>query len=333
MRLCVVVPLLNEEANLPELHRRLRATLDKIGGDHHIILVDDGSTDSSTKLIAELSQADATVVGLRLSRNFGHEAASTAGLDLAAQLGAEAAILMDADLQDPPEMIEQLVARWKEGYEIVYALRRRREGESLGKRLFAWLFYRLLNGMSDVRIPMDAGDFRLMDAKVLRALGQCREKDRFMRALVAWTGFKSMALPYDRPPRQAGRTHYRFWKLLLLSLDAAVGFSITPLRLASALGFVITLLSMVLAGIIVVQKMMGRMPAPGYALMASGLFFLGGVQMLLLGILGEYIGRIYRQTQGRPLYLVSQKIPTGDLIGSLTPAAPTAGSAGAAPKS
>jgi dolichol-phosphate mannosyltransferase len=163
-----------------------------------------------------------------------------------------------------------------------------------------------------------------MDAKVLQALGQCREKDRFMRGLVAWTGFKSIALPYDRPARQAGRTHYQFWKLLLLSLDAAVGFSITPLRLASALGFAITLLSMAMAGIIVVQRLVHHgMPFQGYALVVSGLFFLGGVQMLLLGILGEYIGRIYRQTQGRPLYLVSQKIPAGDLIGRFASQGPT----------
>ena len=308
MRLCVVIPMLNEAANLGALYRRLKETIAKLDCDGRIIFVDDGSTDESARLIADLAAADGHVVGICLSRNFGHEAASTAGLDEAAALGADAAVLMDADLQDPPEVIEQLVARWKEGNQIVYAVRRKRHGEGFIKRVCAYLFYRIHNWLSDVKIPTDTGDFRLMDAKVLEAVRLCREQDRFVRGLVAWTGFQSAAVEYDRPPRGAGKSKYGFWKLLFLSFDAAVGFSIAPLRLATAMGFVVTFLSMAMALIIIIQKLAVGIKIEGYALLASGLFFLGGVQMLLLGILGEYIGRIYRQAQGRPLYLVSRRI-------------------------
>jgi dolichol-phosphate mannosyltransferase len=308
MRVSVVVPVLNEEGNLRELHRRLVGTFEKLGCDRRLIFVDDGSTDRSAEVIGELAGKDPTVIGLRLSRNFGHEAASTAGLDAAAELESDGAVLMDADLQDPPEVIEELFARWREGYQIVYAVRRQRHGETALKKGWAWLFYRSLNWISDVRIPMDVGDFRLVDAKVLEAVRLCREQDRFVRGLVVWTGFKSTAVAYDRPARFSGVTKYRFWKLLFLSLDAAVGFSITPLRFASAVGFVVTIFSLIMVLIIVIQKVFIGINIQGYALLASGLFFLGGVQMLLLGILGEYIGRIYRQTQGRPLYLVSERI-------------------------
>ena len=305
MRLSVVVPLLNEEGSLPELYQRLTATLDKLQCQRQILFVDDGSTDGSGQIIRDLAAKDPTVQGIRLSRNFGHEAASTAGLDAA---DGDAVVLMDADLQDPPETIEQLVERWRQGNQVVYAVRRRRLGESWFKRATSWVFYRMLNGLSNVRIPPDAGDFRLIDAKVLQALRQCREQDRFVRGLVAWTGFKTAAVEYDRPGRAAGETKYSPLKLLLLSLDAAIGFSILPLRIATAVGFLVTLVSLVMAAIIVVQKLLNEIAIAGYALQTSALFFLGGVQMMLLGILGEYIGRIYRQAQGRPLYLVAEKI-------------------------
>jgi dolichol-phosphate mannosyltransferase len=305
MLLSVVIPLLNEEGSLPELHRRIAQTTEKLGCERQIIFVDDGSTDGSARVIRELAAQDPSVVGLRFSRNFGHEAASTAGLDAAC---GDAAILMDADLQDPPELIEQMVRLWQDGNEIVYAVRRRREGEGWFKRSTSWLFYRMLDRLADVSIPKDTGDFRLIDARVLHALRQCRETDRFVRGLVAWTGFRSTSLLYDRPARLAGVTKYNPLRLLLLSLDAAVGFSILPLRIATGCGMAVTLLSLVMVAIIAVQKLLHEMPAPGYALLACGLFFLGGVQMMLLGILGEYIGRIYRQTQSRPLYLVAEKI-------------------------
>jgi len=217
---------------------------------------------------------------------------------------------MDADLQDPPEMIEAMVEKWREGYEIVYARRAKRRGESLYKKGTSWLFYRILRFLADVEIPPDVGDFRLVDRKVVDAVRQCREHDRFIRGLVAWTGFRSAAIEYDRPERAGGETKYSSVTLLLLSLDAAVGFSILPLRFASAIGFTVTLGSLVLVAVLVAQKVFRQLDIPGYALQTAGLFFLGGVQMLMLGILGEYVGRIYRQSQSRPLYIVRQTIGT-----------------------
>ena len=305
MRLSVVIPLLNEEANLRPLHDRLAAVFAQLGCDAQMIFVDDGSTDGSGKVIAELAAGDSRVTGLRFSRNFGHEAASTAGFDLA---DGDAIVLMDADLQDPPEMIATMVARWRDGNQIVYAKRSRRQGESAYKRFTSWLFYRILQGLSDVKIPPDVGDFRLIDKKVQEAVKRCREQDRFMRGLIAWTGFKTVAVTYDRPERARGQTKYNTLKLLWLSLDAAVGFSILPLRIATALGFCVTAFSLLMVAILVWQKVFKEIAIPGYALLATGMFFLGGVQMLLLGILGEYIGRVYRQVQGRPLYVVSEVI-------------------------
>jgi len=303
MRLSVVVPLLNEEANLKLLHERLQPVFARLGCQSQIVFVDDGSTDRSAQIIAELAQADPAVIGIRFSRNFGHEAASTAGLDHA---DGDAVVLMDADLQDPPELLEEMVAKWQAGAEVVYAVRRDREGETAFKRLTAWVFYRFLNILSDVSIPRDTGDFRLMDRRVVQALRGCREQDRFLRGLIAWTGFRSQAVHYDRPARHGGETKYNPLKLLWLSLDAAVGFSILPLRVATALGFLVTFFSVIMIAIIVVQKVFNDITMPGYALLATGMFFLGGVQMMLLGVVGEYIGRIYRQSQARPLYIVRE---------------------------
>ena len=307
MQLAIIIPLLNEEVNLKPLHERISQTISRMGCDARIIFVDDGSRDSSPSVIAELAREDPRVIGLRFSRNFGHEAASTAGFDHVPD-GCDAAVLMDADLQDPPEMIEKLVARWREGNDIVYARRKRREGESAYKRITSWLFYRVLHVLSDVEIPRDVGDFRLIDRKVLDALKLCRERDRFIRGLIAWTGFKSSAVEYDRPERAGGETKYNTLKLLWLSFDAAIGFSILPLRIASAIGVLITLGSLIMVAILIAQKLFRQLDIPGYALQTAGLFFLGGVQMLMLGVLGEYIGRIYRQSQDRPLYVIREKI-------------------------
>jgi dolichol-phosphate mannosyltransferase len=305
MLVSVVIPLLNEEHTLRQLHARLVTVLEKLGCDREIIFVDDGSTDGSADVIRGLVASDPTIVGLRLSRNFGHEAASTAGMDIA---HGDVAILMDADLQDPPELIEQMVELWKQDHQVVYAVRRRRRGESMLKRSAAWLFYRAVNYLSDVRIPLDTGDFRLMDARVLRSVTDCREHHRFVRGLVAWTGFRSAAIEYDRPARASGTTHYGLFKLFFLSLDAFVGFSISPLRLASAAGAAVLLGSTATTGIYLLQQLwIGRTPS-AIALLAGGLFFLAGMQLLCLGILGEYIARIFRQSQSRPLYLISEEI-------------------------
>jgi glycosyltransferase involved in cell wall biosynthesis len=308
MRLSVIVPLLNEEDNLRPLHQRLSEAISRIGCDAQLIFIDDGSRDRSAEVITELAKADPRVQGILFSRNFGHEAASTAGFDLA---DGDAVVLMDADLQDPPEMVEQMVALWREGNHIVYARRARRRGESAFKRFTSWLFYRVLQWLSDVEIPRDVGDFRLVDRRVVEAVRRCREQDRFMRGLVAWTGFKSTAIEYDRPERAGGETKYNTLKLLWLSLDAAVGFSVLPLRLASAFGFLVMFGSLIMVAILISQKLLQRIDIPGYALQTAGLFFLGGVQMLLLGVLGEYVGRIYRQVQARPIYVVREMIHSG----------------------
>lgn len=312
----VVVPLLNEDGSLRELYRRLDAALTPVAA-WEVVFVDDGSTDESIKIIRELSESDPRVRGLQLSRNFGHEPASTAGLDAAR---GQAVVLMDADLQDPPELIVELFAKWQEGFEIIYATRKKREGESLFKRATSALFYRMINWLSETEIPLDTGDFRLIDRRVLEALKQCREVDRFVRGLVSWTGFKSTAVLYDRPARFAGVTKYNPVKLLLLALDAVVGYSIIPLRFASWLGFGVTAFTIVLSLVIISQRLF--FPAvpmfPGQALLTAGVFFLGGVQLLVLGILGEYMGRTYRQVQGRPIYIVSRS------FGVDTSAAPAA---------
>jgi polyisoprenyl-phosphate glycosyltransferase len=306
MKVSVVIPLLNEADNLRPLHARLVALFEKLTVDRELIFVDDGSTDGSFQVIEELAAADPTVLGISFSRNFGHEPASTAGLDRAT---GDVAVLMDADLQDPPELIEQMLELWRAGNRIIYATRRKRVGESWFKRFTSWSFYRLLNAFSEVDIPMDTGDFRLVDRRVLEALRDCRETDRFVRGLVAWTGFKSTPLLYDRPARHSGETKYRPLKLLLLSLDAIVGFSITPLRVATLLGLGVCAMSIVFVIVILCQRIFGHVFAiQGYALLASGFFFLGGSQMLLLGVIGEYIGRIYRRNQDRPLYLIDREI-------------------------
>lgn len=303
----IVVPLLNEQDNLRELHRRVRETMQSMGATYELVLVDDGSTDASVSVIDELSKLDPGVRGLSLSRNFGHEAASTAGLDAAR---GDAIVLMDADLQDPPELIAEMYAAWKQGHQIVFAQRRKREGETTLKRFTSAMFYRVLRKLSDTEIPIDTGDYRLIDRAVLDALKQCREVDRFVRGLVAWTGFKSTAVEYDRPARFAGETKYNYTKLLLLALDAVVGYSTTPLRIATWLGFLVTLFALGLTVVVTVQRIFfpHLMVMQGYALLTCGVFFLGGVQLMMLGILGEYMGRTYRQVQGRPIYIVGRKI-------------------------
>ena len=303
MTCSVVIPAFNEEQNIAEIHNRLSGILASLGCEHEIIFVDDGSTDNTLKEIKELSNRDKNVKYVSFTRNFGHEAASTAGLDAST---GDCVILMDADLQDPPELIPRMIEAWKNGSQLVYAKRKKRFGESFFKRTSANIFYRLLNVLSESKIPLDTGDFRLMDRCLVNDFLKCREQNRFVRGLTAWVGYKQTAIEFDRPERHAGRTKYNPIRLILLSLDVITGFSLVPLRIVIFSGFLISMISMVITITVVLQKLFFNLALPGYALLASGLFFLGGVQIFFLGVIGEYVGKIIRQTQQRPLYLVRE---------------------------
>lgn len=303
MRLSVVVPVFNEEGNLCLLCERVGAVARSIADDYEIILVNDGSTDNSFQVMRDLERSDQRIKYISLSRNFGHEVASTAGLDAAT---GDAVVLMDADLQDPPELIRDMVNKWKQGVEVVFARRRIREGETAIKRATAYLFYRILNRLSDVSIPLDTGDFRLMDRRVVDALRQCRESPRFIRGLVSWVGFRQEAVLYDRAQRHSGETKYDLFKLMRLSWEAMCAFSLTPLRLVMWLGCLVTLCSLALAVVVAVQRLFFGLPVQGYALLACGLFLLGGIQLTLLGFMARYIGYVFIASQRRPLYIIAE---------------------------
>lgn len=303
----VVVPVFNEENCLKMLLERLLA-VSELGTDtYEYIFVDDGSTDGSLSILRELAQQYPNVKYLSFTRNFGHEVATTAGLDHAS---GDAVLLIDADLQDPPEVIPQLLEKWRQGYKIVYAQRRSRSGENFLKKATSWLFYRIIRWLSSVNIPLDTGDFRLMDRCVVEQFRRCREQSRFVRGLVAWTGFKQTAVIYDRDHRYAGKTKYNMIKLTLLALDAVLGFSNLPLRVGILAGLLVCICCFFEVIYIVIQKMFFGIPIRGYALIVTGIFFLGGIQLWLIGLVGEYIGRIYRQTQQRPLYITAEKSKT-----------------------
>lgn len=307
--LSVVVPCFNEEANLRHLAERLDAALAPAGIRYELILVDDGSRDATLAIMRELNAADRRVRWASFSRNFGHEAATTCGFALAR---GDMAVLMDADLQDPPELIPQMVARWREGCDVVAARRRERHGESAWKRATSKLFYRLMNRLSDVDIPLDVGDFRLVDRKAIDAFNRFTERNRFVRGLFAWVGFRQGFIEYDRPARHGGETKYSTRKLLLLSLDALFSYSLVPLRLITLFGLFVTSASVAIISVVVVQKLLGLLHVEGYALMTTGLFFLGGSILVFLGVIGEYVGKIYQEAQGRPLYLLRECSDPGE---------------------
>lgn len=300
----IVIPVYNEEGTIAELVRRLTHVFSFIAMEYDIIFVDDGSSDKSLDIIKELSSSVRNIHYLSFTRNFGHEAASTAGLEAAR---GDCLVLMDADLQDTPELIPEMIGLWRKGYHLVYAKRRKRYGESLFKRATAKIFYQFLDFLSDSKIPIDTGDFRLMDRAVVNDFLKCREFNRFVRGLTTWVGYKQTGIEFDRPERYAGETKYNPVRLLLLSLDVITGFSITPLRIITGAGFIIASLSMLLTSIVVAQKLFFNLRIPGYAFLASGLFFLGGIQIFFLGVIGEYVGRIYRQVQQRPLFLIKEQ--------------------------
>ena len=302
-RLSVVVPCYNEEQVIDACHSALTRVLMQNVPEYQIVYVNDGSTDKTYQLLREKQRSDSRVKVVDLSRNFGHQIALSAGLDHA---DGDAVVLMDADLQDPPEVLVQMVRLWEQGYEVIFGVRRSRAGESWFKlRIFEW-FYRVLNLVSDTDIPRDSGDFRLLDRKVVDVLVGMRERDRFLRGLSIWAGFRQYALEYDRAPRQAGTTKYSIRKLTRLALDGILSFSLVPLRLVTLTGVAITGLSLICISVALTLRLFTRIPVSGWVLLSNGMFLLGGIQMLGMGIVGEYIGRIYKEVKRRPLYLVRE---------------------------
>jgi glycosyltransferase involved in cell wall biosynthesis len=314
--LSLVIPCYNEEEVLPELRRRLTDVVSQYRCPVEVVLVDDGSKDSTWPLIQQYAREDGFIKAIRLSRNFGHQTAITCGLD---QTRGEVVVILDADLQDPPELIPAMIAEWRDGFDVVYGQRRVRHGESLTKKFFAFSFYRIFEKIAGLKVPRDTGDFRLMDRRAVDALQSLRERHRFVRGMVSWIGYHQKALPYDRPERFAGVTKYPFRKSLFLAIDAITSFTYAPLRLASYLGVATSLLAFAYIVIVVLLKILG-ISFPGYTSIMASILLLGGVQLTVLGILGEYVGRIFEQGQGRPLYLIDtiQGEPLGLPVGPPT---------------
>lgn len=299
----IIAPIYNEKENLPALHRRVTQVMDSTAEPWELILVDDGSSDDSTDIIRALAKEDKRVRPVIFARNFGHQVAVTAGLDYSR---GEAVVIIDADLQDPPELILEMSKKWKEGYEVVYAVRAEREGESFFKLWTASLFYRLIYRITDVKIPLDTGDFRLMDRKVVQVMNQMRERHRFLRGMSAWVGFKQIGVEYKRAARTAGETKYPFRKMFRLALNAITGFSYFPLQVATFFGFVSASIAILAIPVVVYMRVTGSGAFFGQATTLIAVLFLGGVQLICVGILGEYIGRLYDEAKGRPLYITRE---------------------------
>lgn len=299
----IVVPLFNEELVIDESYKRLKQVMDSVGNPYEIILVNDGSKDGTAQMARNICQSDPNVKLLNFSRNFGHQIAITAGMDYAS---GDAVVVIDADLQDPPEVIPQMIAKWKEGYEVVYGQRTERKGETYFKKLSASLFYRVLRRLTDVDIPMDTGDFRLIDRKVLNALKTLPEKNRYVRGMVSWVGFRQIGLPYVREERFAGETKYPFKKMLKFAANGITSFSYKPLKLATYIGCFVSLLSFGYLFYVLYQRLfIPDSTIPGWASLTIISLFFNGVVLILLGIMGEYIGRIYDEAKARPLYIIS----------------------------
>ena len=303
--LSVVAPCFNEEGVLHELYRRIRQVLDGSGETWELVLVNDGSRDRTPEIMRELHAQDERVKVVDFARNFGHQIAVTAGMDYTR---GDAVVLIDADLQDPPELILEMLAKWREGYEVVYAIRAERKGETWFKEFTAKAFYRIIYKITDIDIPMDTGDFRLMDRKVVNALKMMHEKHRFMRGMSVWVGFRQTGVKYVRAERYAGETKYPLKKMLKFAMDGITSFSYFPLQLATYIGFVSALLAVLGIVITVILRLSGSHAFFGQATTLVSVLFLGGVQLICLGILGEYLGRIYDEVKGRPLYIVREAL-------------------------
>jgi len=298
----LIIPVFNEERTLPELRSRLTHLLGELDGSAEVILVDDGSTDSSYELMRAMHREDVRYKVIHLARNFGHQLAITAGIDLSA---GQAVVIMDADLQDPPEVVIEMAKRWREGYEVVYGVRQDRTSDSRLKRTTAKLYYRLLGRLTDLDIPMDVGDFRLVDRRAVEAFKGMREQSRYVRGMWSWIGFRQIGVPYRRAERFAGQTNYPFRKMTRLAVDGIVGFSRVPLRLALNLGFFCSFLALAAGAYTLTGKLSGVYAVPGWTSVVMAVLFLGGIQLAVMGFMGEYIGRIYEESIHRPLYIVA----------------------------
>lgn len=306
----ILIPCFNEEAVIPALYERLSAAAGNLNDSYEVVVVDDGSSDSSWDLLKNISQRDNHWKIIKLSRNFGHQAALSAALFHAK---GDCAVLIDADLQDPPEEIGRFIEKWKEGFQVVYAVRAKRK-ESIFKRSLYKIFYLLLASVANIQIPLDSGDFCLIDRKVVDILNQMPEQNRFIRGVRAWVGFRQVGIVYERSFRAAGESKYNFRKLLKLALDGIFSFSTLPLRLTTYFGFLVALFAFVFGFLTILQRLfsdfsvkLGMAPVQGFATTISAIFFMGGIQLICFGILGEYIGRIYEQVKGRPLWVISEK--------------------------
>ncbi|NET28776.1 glycosyltransferase family 2 protein [Okeania sp. SIO1I7] len=303
VQLSIVIPFYNEELNIDRLFERLISVLDLLEMTYEIICIDDGSKDNTLKLLVEYYQRNSSIKVVNFSRNFGKEIAITAGIDYA--LG-DAVIPIDADLQDPPELIGELIAKWQEGYDVVYATRRSRQGESWLKQFTAQRFYRTIQRLTPVEIPPDTGDFRLMDRKVVEALKKLPETNRFMKGLFSWVGYQQTSILYDRGLRFKGETKWNYWQLWNLAIEGITAFSSIPLKIWSYIGISISLISFIYASFLVIRTLIFGIDVPGYASLIVAILFLGGMQLLSLGILGEYLGRVHEEVKRRPLYLVRE---------------------------
>lgn len=299
----IIAPIYNELDNIPMLFERVSEVMDSTNESWEFVMVDDGSADGSTQAILDLQESHEQVVPVIFARNFGHQIAVTAGLDYSR---GDAVVIIDADLQDPPEVILDLIEKWREGYEVVYAVRAEREGESWFKLATAKAFYRLIQRITDVNIPLDTGDFRLLDRKVVDVMGQMRERHRFLRGMSAWVGFNQVGVEYQRAERFAGKTKYPLRKMLRLALNAVTSFSYFPLQLATYLGFIAAGMSILSIPVVFGLRLAGSQSFFGQASTLVAVLFLGGVQLISLGILGEYVGRLYDEAKGRPLYIVRE---------------------------
>jgi len=299
----IVAPVFNEEETLPEFYRRMQPILDGLDGPAELVLVNDGSRDRSLDLMHQIRERDPRVKVISFSRNFGHQIAITAGIDYAE---GDAVAVIDSDLQDPPEVIPEMVAKWKQGYQVVYAQREQRKGETFFKLMTATFFYRLIRQLASIDIPPDTGDFRLIDRQVVLAMRRLHEHHRFMRGLSVWVGFKQTGVKYIRQERFAGSTKYPLRKMLKFAADAITSFSYLPLQLATTVGFWVSGLALIAIPVVAVLRLMGNNAFFGQASTLIAVLFLGGVQLISLGILGEYLGRIYDEVKRRPLYLTTE---------------------------